>query len=140
MSERTLIIIKPDGVRRGLVGEVVGRIERKELCLAEMKMFRFDEELMARFYQEHLEKPFFPNLKQFILSGPCVAMVVEGKDAIAIMRKLMGATSYLDAEPGTVRGDFALDPTENIVHGSDGPESATREIGLIFSDDQIPSP
>ena len=135
--ERTLILIKPDGVQRGLIGEIVGRFERKGLRIAAIKMLRFTGELADRHYAEHLKKGFYPELKTFVTSGPTVALVVEGDEAIGLSRKLMGATKFTDAEPGTIRGDFAFSMTENLVHGSDSPESAAREIPIFFSDDEI---
>jgi nucleoside-diphosphate kinase len=132
MPEKTFVMVKPDGVRRGLVGEVVKRIEAKGYTLGEMKLFTIDEDLAKRHYAEHTEKPFFGELVSFITSGPVVAMVVEGEDAVKGARQIMGATNPLEAVPGSIRGDFASVITENIVHGSDSPESATREIGLFF--------
>jgi len=125
-------MVKPDGVRRRLVGEVVRRIEAKGYELREMKLFTMDESLAKKHYAEHTEKPFFGDLVTFITSGPVVAMVVEGPDAVTGMRGIMGATNPLDAAPGSIRGDFASFITENIVHGSDSPESAEREINLFF--------
>lgn len=130
--QQTFIMVKPDGVRRRLVGEVVGRIEAKGYDLKEMKLFTIDESLAKKHYAEHTEKPFFGELVTFITSGPVVAMVVEGPDAVAGMRQIMGATNPLDAAPGSLRGDFASFITENIVHGSDSAESAEREINLFF--------
>jgi nucleoside-diphosphate kinase len=130
--ERTFVMVKPDGVRRHLVGEVIKRIEDKGYSLVEMKLFTIDEDLAKRHYAEHTEKPFFGELVSFITSGPVVAMVVEGDDAVKGARQIMGATNPLEAVPGSIRGDFASVITENIVHGSDSPESATREIGLFF--------
>lgn len=135
--ERTLILIKPDGVRRGLIGEIVRRIERKGLRIIALKMIRVTKELAERHYAEHVEKPFFPELRAFITSGPTVAMVVQGDEAVGLSRKLMGATKFTEAEAGTIRGDFAFSMTENLVHGSDSTESSEREIGLFFSDDEI---
>ncbi len=132
--ERTLVLVKPDGVRRGLVGEVISRFERQGLRIAAMRMLMVDEELAARHYAEHVEKPFYPELLSFITSGEVVAMVLEGESAISQVRKLMGPTDPKQAPPGTIRGDFAVEITENIVHGSDGPESAAREIGIFFPD------
>ncbi|MBC7229010.1 MAG: nucleoside-diphosphate kinase [Actinobacteria bacterium] len=132
--ERTLVLVKPDGVRRGLVGEVISRFERQGLRIAAMRMLVVDEELAARHYAEHVEKPFYPELLSFITSGEVVAMVLEGESAISQVRKLMGPTDPKQAPPGTIRGDFAVEITENIVHGSDGPESAAREIGIFFPD------
>ncbi|HVF53897.1 MAG TPA: nucleoside-diphosphate kinase [Actinomycetota bacterium] len=130
--QRTFIMVKPDGVKRRLVGEVVSRIERKGYEIREMKLFTIDESLAKKHYAEHSEKPFFGELVEFITSGPVVAMVVEGADAVAGMRSLMGATNPVEAAPGSVRGDFASVITENIVHGSDSPESAEREVNLFF--------
>ena len=131
-SERTLVLVKPDGVRRGLVGEVIGRLERLGLRIIAMRLLRVDEDLAARHYAEHVEKAFYPELVSFITSGEVVAMVLEGESAIPAVRKLMGPTDPADAPPGTIRGDYGLEITENIVHGSDGSESAAREIGLFF--------
>jgi len=130
--QQTFIMVKPDGVRRRLVGEVVRRIEAKGYELKEMKLFTIDESLAKKHYAEHTEKPFFGELVTFVTSGPVVAMVVEGPDAVTGMRGIMGATNPLDAAPGSIRGDFASLITENIVHGSDSPESAEREINLFF--------
>jgi nucleoside-diphosphate kinase len=130
--ERTFVMVKPDGVRRRLTGEVIKRIEAKGYSIVEMKLFTIDEDLAKRHYAEHTEKPFFGELVSFITSGPVVAMVVEGDDAVKGSRQIMGATNPLEAVPGSIRGDFASVITENIVHGSDSPESATREIGLFF--------
>ena len=130
--ESTLVIVKPDGVRRRLVGEVVRRIENKGYDIKEMKFFEIDEELARQHYAEHAEKPFFAELVSFITSGPVVAMVVEGAAAVAGVRQLMGATNPLEAAPGSLRGDFGTALTENLVHGSDSPESAEREIKLFF--------
>ena len=135
--ERTLILIKPDGVRRGLIGEIVRRIERKGLRIIALKMIRVTKELADRHYAEHVEKPFFPELRAFITSGPTVAMVVQGDEAVGLSRKLMGATKFTEAEAGTIRGDYAFSMTENLVHGSDSAESSAREIGLFFSDEEI---
>jgi nucleoside-diphosphate kinase len=125
-------MVKPDGVRRRLVGEVVSRIESKGYELKEAKLFTIDETLAKKHYAEHADKPFFAELVSFITSGPVVAMVVEGPEAVAGMRQIMGATNPLDAAPGSIRGDFASVITENIVHGSDSVESAEREINLFF--------
>jgi nucleoside-diphosphate kinase len=130
--QRTFVMVKPDGVARGLVGEVIKRIEEKGYVLREMRLFTIDQSLARQHYAEHSEKPFFTELVDFITSGPVVAMVVEGSDAVAGMRQIMGATNPLDAAPGSLRGDFATVITQNIVHGSDSPESAEREIGLFF--------
>jgi nucleoside-diphosphate kinase len=131
-SERTLVLVKPDGVRRGLAGEVISRFERLGLKILAMRLLLVDEELASRHYAEHVDKPFYPELVSFITSGEVVAMVLEGESAIATVRKLMGPTDPADAPPGTIRGDYGLQITENIVHGSDGPESAAREVELFF--------
>jgi nucleoside-diphosphate kinase len=131
-TQQTFIMVKPDGVRRRLVGEVIRRIEAKGYSVVEMRMFTIDESLARKHYAEHTDKPFFGELVEFITSGPVVAMVVEGADAVGGMRQIMGATNPLDAVPGSIRGDFASVITENIVHGSDSPASAEREINLFF--------
>jgi nucleoside-diphosphate kinase len=131
-TERTLVLVKPDGVKRGLVGEVTSRLERLGLRIVAMRQLLVDEELASRHYAEHVDKPFYPELVSFITSGDVVAMVLEGEGAISLVRKLMGPTDPKDAPPGTIRGDFAVEITENIVHGSDGVESAAREVGLFF--------
>jgi nucleoside-diphosphate kinase len=133
MSEHTFIMIKPDGVRRSLVGEVIGRLERKGLTLEKMRMLAVDEDLARRHYAEHVEKAFFPDLLDFITSGSVVAMEWSGPSAIEAARTLMGPTNPVTAPPGSIRGDFALEITENIVHGSDSAESAQRELSIWFS-------
>jgi len=130
--EHTFVMVKPDGVARGLVGEVIGRFERKGLRLEKIRYLVIDEAMARRHYAEHVEKPFFNELIEFITSGPVVAMEWAGDGAIAVARTLMGATDPKKAVPGTVRGDFGLLVTQNIVHGSDSPESATRELELFF--------
>ncbi len=130
--EDTLVLVKPDGVRRGLIGEVISRLEHKKLRIVEMRMLTIDDDLAGRHYDEHREKPFFNDLIAFITSGPVVAMRVQGEEAISVVRTMMGATDPKKASPGTLRGDFGLEMTENIVHGSDGPESASRELSLYF--------
>jgi nucleoside-diphosphate kinase len=132
MSETTFVMVKPDGVARGLVGEVIGRFERKGLRLTKIRMLTIDEDLARRHYAEHVERPFFPELLAFITGGPVVAMEWSGESAVAVARTLMGATDPKKAEPGTIRGDLGLAVTQNIVHGSDSPESATRELDLFF--------
>ena len=133
MSERTLVLVKPDGVSRGLVGEVIARIERKELTLAALELRRVPRELAEQHYAEHADKPFFGELLEFITSGPVVAAVVEGERAVAAFRQLAGGTDPVDkATPGTIRGDFALETQSNLVHGSDSVDSAKREIALWF--------
>lgn len=135
--ERTYIMVKPDGVRRGLTAEVIGRIERKGFKIVALKKMMIGQNLAETHYGEHKGKPFFDGLVRFITSGPVVAMVVEGPQAIAEMRRLMGATRPWEAAPGTIRADFATTVDENIIHGSDGPESAEREIGLFFKPEEI---
>jgi nucleoside-diphosphate kinase len=130
--EKTLVMVKPDGVRRALIGEVISRIEGKNLQIRDIKMLQIDRDLANRHYEEHKEKPFFEELVSFITSGPVVALVVEGEDAVSVVRELMGATNPKDAAPGTIRGDFGKEITENIVHGSDSTTSAERELGLFF--------
>ncbi len=137
--ERTFVAIKPDGVERGLIGEIISRFEKRGLKLVGMKQMHVSNELAERHYGEHKGKPFFPGLVGFITSGPIVAMVWEGKGAIALCRNVIGATSPAAAAMGTIRGDLALDISRNIVHGSDGPESAEREINLFFTKDELVS-
>jgi len=132
-TERTFVMVKPDGVERRLVGEVIGRLERKNLRLQQMRMLTIDEELARRHYAEHVEKPFFPDLLEFITRGPVVAMEWVGDEAVSVARTLMGATDPKKAAPGTIRGDLGLIMTENIVHGSDSPDSAERELGAFFA-------
>lgn len=132
---RTLVLCKPDAVERGLVGEIVGRLERRGLTIVAMNLRRIDAEFAGRHYEEHRDKPFFDELVAFITRSPLVAMVVEGPDDTwQVVRTTMGATNPRDAAPGTIRGDLAIETTENLVHGSDGPESAAREIALFFPD------
>ena len=135
--ERTYIMVKPDGVRRGLTGEIINRIERKGFKIVAMKKMLIPRATAEIHYGEHRGKPFFEGLVDFITSGPVVAMVVEGPGAIAEMRRLMGATRPWEAAPGTIRADFATTVDENIIHGSDSPESAAREIGLFFKPEEI---
>ena len=131
-TERTLILVKPDGVARGLIGEVIARIERKGFRLEALELRTLEREVASQHYGEHTDKPFFADLVEFITSGPLVAMCVSGEDAILGMRNLMGATNPVDAVPGSIRGDLATVIGENIVHGSDGPDSAARELELFF--------
>jgi nucleoside-diphosphate kinase len=130
--DRTLILVKPDAFLRGLTGEVIARFERKGLGIAALKLMTLDRELAERHYAEHREKPFFADLVEFITGGPLVAMVLEGREAVVAARQVIGATDPLEAAPGSIRGDFALEVQTNLVHGSDSPESATREIDLFF--------
>jgi len=135
--ERTLILIKPDAVERSLAGEILARIERRGFVVVAGKLLRVSRELGKEHYAEHREKPFFGELVEFITSAPTWALVVEGEGAIATMRKTIGATNPADAEPGSIRGDLATSMPNNLVHGSDSPESAKREIALWFSDDEL---
>jgi nucleoside-diphosphate kinase len=133
--EQTLLLCKPDACERGLIGEVVGRVEAKGLQIVRMKMIRVDAALAKRHYAEHDGKPFFDDLVAFITRSALVAMVVEGPEAVAVIRKLIGSTNPREAAPGTLRGDFAVDLTENLVHASDSPDSAKREIDTFFGPD-----
>jgi nucleoside-diphosphate kinase len=135
--EQTLVLVKPDGVQRGLVGEVISRLERRGLKLVAMKLMRVDEPLANQHYDEHAGRPFFPGLVSFITSGPIVAMAWEGENAIGLARQTMGATNPVDSAPGTIRGDLGINIGRNIVHGSDGLESAQRELGLFFQPGDI---
>jgi nucleoside-diphosphate kinase len=134
LSERTLVLIKPDGVRRGLAGEVLARIERKGLRIVAMDLRTVGKDLAETHYAEHEAKPFYGSLVEFITSGPLVALVAEGPRAVEAFRALAGATDPVKAAPGTIRGDYALEVQENIVHGSDSPDSAEREIKIFFPD------
>ena len=131
-ADRTLVICKPDAVERRLVGEIVSRLERKGLRIAAMRMETITKETAGEHYGEHQGKPFYDDLVAFITRGPAVLMVVEGPEAFSVVRTLMGATNPRQAAPGTIRGDLAIELTENLVHGSDSPESAAREVGLFF--------
>ncbi|MFV9671622.1 MAG: nucleoside-diphosphate kinase [Acidimicrobiia bacterium] len=131
-TESTYVMVKPDGVRRGLVGEVISRFESKGLTLDKMRMLTIDDDLASQHYAEHVDKPFFGELVAFITSGPVVAMQWSGDSAVAVARTLMGTTNPAEAPPGTIRGDLGVIITENIVHGSDSVTSAERELGLYF--------
>jgi nucleoside-diphosphate kinase len=130
----TLILVKPDAFARGLTGEIVSRFERKGLRLAAMRLLTVDQQLAERHYVEHEGKPFFKELVEFITSGPIVAFVLEGDQAVTAARQVIGATNPLEAAPGSIRGDFAVQVGQNLVHGSDSPESAAREVALFFKD------
>ena len=130
--DQTLILVKPDAFGRGLTGEVIARFERKGLQIVALKMMRLERELAERLYDEHREKDFFAGLVEFIISGPLVAMVLEGYEAVTAARQVIGATNPLEAVAGSIRGDFGLEVQTNLVHGSDSPQSAEREIGLFF--------
>jgi nucleoside-diphosphate kinase len=136
-SEQTLVLVKPDAVERGLAGEIIARLERRGLVLRAARLVRVDRELAERHYAEHAEKPFFGELVEFITSAPTLALVVEGEGAIGVVRTTMGATNPVAAAPGTIRGDLALAMPDNLVHGSDSPESAGREIALWFAPGEL---
>jgi nucleoside-diphosphate kinase len=135
--ERTFLMVKPDGVQRGLIGEIVSRFERKGLKLVAAKFMRISPELAERHYAEHIGKPFYPPLVKFITSGPVFAMVWQGDNAIALTRALIGKTNAIEAAPGTIRADYAVHTNFNLIHGSDSPASAEREIGLYFSPSEL---
>jgi len=135
--ERTLIIFKPDAVQRGLCGEILTRFEKKGLQIVGMKFAKLPQQLVERHYEPHKGKPFYPGLVKFMTSSPVVVLALQGKDAIAIARKMMGATFGSKAEPGTIRGDFGVSNSFNLIHGSDSPESAQREIGLFFKPGEL---
>ena len=135
--EKTLIILKPDSLQRGLAGRIVTRFEEKGFQIAAMKMMRVSRELAEKHYAVHKGKPFYDGLVKFMTSSPVIVLALEGKDSIAIARKLMGATFGSKAEPGTIRGDFGVSNSFNLIHGSDSPESAQRELGLFFKADEL---
>lgn len=137
MVERTFVMVKPDGVQRNLVGEIIGRFERKGFKLAGLKLMQISGELAAKHYAEHQGKPFYEELISFITSGPVVAMVWEGLNAVSVIRSMMGKTNPAEAAPGTIRGDLAMFMGNNVIHGSDSPESAEREINLFFTPDEL---
>jgi nucleoside-diphosphate kinase len=137
MAERTLVLIKPDAMARRLAGEILGRFEQRGLVVRAAKLVQVDRGLAERHYAEHTEKPFFGELVEFITSAPTLALVLEGESAVSVVRTTMGATNPVDAAPGTVRGDLALAMPDNLVHGSDSPDSAEREIALWFSDGEL---
>ena len=135
--ERTLILLKPDCVQRRLIGRIITRFEEKSLDIVAMKLMNVTPELSRKHYAEHVEKPFYPGLEAFITGAPVVAMIVQGLDVIRVIREMLGATSGLKANPGTIRGDYSGSRQMNLVHASDGPEAAAREIQLYFSDNEI---
>jgi len=135
--ERTLVLLKPDCYMRHVMGEILARFERKGLVVRAMKMLHVTSELAARHYAEHVQKPFYPKLLAYITSAPIVAMILEGPEAIASVRSLVGATNGLKAAPGTIRGDYSQSAQDNLVHASDSPESAAREIALYFTESEI---
>jgi len=135
--ERTLVLIKPDAVHRGLIGEIISRLERKGLKMVGLKMLQLDQQKAAIHYAQHRDKPFYQELIRFITSAPVVAMVWEGPGAVGVVRKAMGATDAAQADPGTIRGDLALDIGHNLVHGSESPEAAEREVALFFNPEEL---
>ena len=135
--EQTLVLVKPDGVQRGLTGEIIGRLERRGLKLVAMKLMQVDDALAHRHYGEHVDRPFFAGLVSFITSGPVVAMAWEANNAVEIVRSTMGVTNPANAAPGTIRGDLGVDIGRNLIHGSDSPESAARELALFFAPEEI---
>jgi nucleoside-diphosphate kinase len=135
--ERTLILVKPDGVQRGLIGEIIGRFERRGLKLIGLKFIQMSQQLAAAHYAVHAGRPFYDDLINYITSGPVVAMVWEGKEAIAAARTTMGVTKPVEATPGTIRGEFGMEIGRNLVHGSDGPENAAKEVSLFFGESEL---
>jgi nucleoside-diphosphate kinase len=135
MVEKTLLVIKPDAVQRGLIGEIISRIENKGLKIIALKMIQLGENQVDRLYDVHIEKTFYSLLKQFILSGPLIAIAIQGTDCVQVVRRLAGATNSPLAEPGTIRGDYGMNLTKNIVHSSDKPERALYELSILFNDD-----
>lgn len=135
--ERTLVLVKPDGVQRRLVGEIIGRFEKRGLKLVGLKLLQVTKELSRQHYAEHVNKGFYPLLEEFITSGPVAAMVLEGPEAIAVVRGMMGPTNGRQAAPGTIRGDFGLSRQMNLVHGSDGPEAAAKEVAVYFKPEEL---
>ncbi len=137
MRERTLVLLKPDCVQRRLVGQMISRFENKGFNIVAMKLLRISPDLARQHYAEHVSKPFYPGLERFITGGPVVALIVEGPEAIRVVREMLGATSGLQSAPGTIRGDFSCSRQMNLVHASDGPAAAAREIALYFDDGEI---
>lgn len=135
--EKTLILLKPDALQRGLAGQIISRFEAKGLKIVALKLLKIDRQLAERHYDVHRGKPFFEGLVEFITSGPIVAMVLEGRNAVEAVRKVMGSTDSAEAQPGTVRGDLGLDIGHNLIHGSDSPQTAQKEIALFFSPGEI---
>jgi nucleoside-diphosphate kinase len=136
-TERTLILVKPDGLQRRLAGRILTRIEERGLKIIGLKLLRISKELSRRHYAEHVNKPFYPLLEEFITSGPVVALVAEGPQAVSVVRAMMGPTNGRDAAPGTIRGDYGVSRQMNLMHGSDGPEAAAREIEIYFRPDEL---
>ncbi|MBR92241.1 MAG: nucleoside-diphosphate kinase [Dehalococcoidia bacterium] len=136
-NEKTLVLVKPDGVQRGLIGDVIGRLEKTGLKIVGLKLIKINDELAGKHYAEHKEKPFFEGLVKFITSSPVVALVLEGNNAISVTRKTMGSTNPVDSPPGTIRGDFAIDLGRNIIHGSANETDAKREVDLFFDENEL---
>ena len=136
-AQRSLILVKPDGVHRRLIGTIISRIENKGLTIVAMKMLQVTPELSKQHYAEHVEKPFYPQLEEFITAAPVVAMIVQGPEAVSVMRTIIGATNGREAAPGTIRGDYGCSRQMNMIHGSDSEESAAREIDIYFTADEI---
>ena len=137
--DRSFVMVKPDGVQRGLVGNIVSRLEAKGLKLVAARFENLPEARVTEQYKEHLSKPFFPSLKKYIMGGPCFLMIWEGRNVVAIVRKVIGSTNPAEASPGTIRGDFGIDIGRNVIHASDSPESAAREIGIHFKNNEVVS-
>jgi len=135
--QRTFVMIKPDGVRKGLIGEIISRFERRGMKIVAMKMVKMDRALAERLYEEHKGKSFFEELISYVTSGPVVAMVIEADEAVSVVRKMIGATDPKEALPGTIRGDYALSKAENVIHASDSPEKASREISIFFKENEV---
>ena len=135
--ERTLVLLKPDALERNLIGEIISRFERKGLKIVAMKMIKMDEELVNSHYSKYVDKPFFPMLKKFMTSKPIVCMVLEGLDAIKVVRLMVGSTNGREASPGTIRGDFGMSISKNLIHASDSPETAKEEISRFFKEEEI---
>ena len=135
--ETTLVLIKPDGVQKKICGEIIGRLEKKGLTIRGMKLLKLSQEQAEKHYEEHKTKPFFGELVSFITSGPLVALAVGGENSIKVLRAMMGSTNPVEAAPGTIRGDFALSISHNVIHGSDSPASAERELAIYFSIDEL---
>ncbi len=137
MAERTLVLLKPDAVQRGLVGEIVGRLENRGWKIVGLKFMRMTDEVARKHYAEHVEKPFFPGLAAFMMSRPIIAIALEGENVVDAVRKSMGSTNPQDASPGTIRGDLAVNIGRNLIHGSDSIESAIRELGIFFNGEEL---
>lgn len=137
MLENTLVLLKPDAVKRSISGEIIARFERRGLTVAAMKLMKVSREQAKKHYDEHREKPFFGELVDFITSSPVVAMVIRGENAVKMVRSMMGATNPIDSAPGTIRGDYATEMSKNVIHGSDSPASAEREMNIFFTKDEI---